>query len=152
MNVDMAQTTNLLIVLLLPVVGLFACDAKNSETLNGDDPIIGTTSSGNTNPLNPNMSDSTSNSDPATAEIDGRWFSNCVILSPQESAFSTQEYLVIEGSSYERTINYYQDSNCSVPDDISFLRVRSTSLQYPGGFVQTELGLASQIVVHLRVL
>ena len=126
---------------------MIACDAENSETANGDDSTSDATSSENTNTPNSNLSDATSNSDPVTTELDGSWLSDCITRDAQASVDFEQESLFVEGSFYERTINLYQDSNCSVPADMSFIRVRSTGLQYPGGSVQTELGSASQIVV-----
>ncbi len=143
----MAQTTKLLVILHLSVFGLVACDVENSETLNADDTITSATSSGDTNTLSPGSPDTADNSNPDTVSLDGRWISNCAILSPEDQPWSEQEYLVVEGSVYERTIYYYDDINCSVPNEISFLRVRSVALQYPGGSVETVRGSASQIVV-----
>ena len=153
----MRQTTNSLAILILAQFGLSACDSDNSETLNSetlnsDDPVTDTTSSENSNTLSPSSPDTTNNSDPATARLDGRWMSSCTTRFPQDADGFEQEYLIVEGSSYERTINYFEDIDCSVPEDISFLRVRSTGLQYPGGMVETERGFATQIVVTSPII
>lgn len=116
----MARNTKLFIVLPLALVGLFACASENTS----------------------------SNPDQETKELDGTWLSDCTTRYPDAVIIPYElEQLVVGGSVYERTIYMYQDSNCSVPADISFLTVRSTSLEYPGGSVETELGSASQIVV-----
>ena len=87
-----------------------------------------------------------------TGGIDGQWLSSCTSRDPEITNQYEQEFLVVEGQSYQRTINYYQDSDYSVPGDISFLRVSSTDLQYPEGSVQTALGAASLIELTLPTI
>lgn len=157
----MTQATILSIALLSALVGLSACDGENSNTLNGDDSIADATDSENTsvpdanspdtnapdtNAPDTNAPDATGTVDPTKTELDGRWLSNCVTGNfPQDPIQFEQEYIVVEGSAYKRTINYYLDSDCSVPAGISFLSVSSTDLQYLGSSVQTAQGSAMQI-------
>lgn len=146
-EVNMAQTTILFVPLLLVGLALSACDAENSETPNRSSPISDSTSSDTANTLSQIPPDKTDNINPVIVALDGLWVSNCSTRYPQDQAGFEREHLVVEGSLYERTISYYEDADCSVPQDISFLRVRSVGLQYPGGLVETERGSASQIVV-----
>lgn len=146
----MAQTTKILLLVFLAEFSLFACNAENSETLNSEDPINDVTSSGNSSTLNPSSPDTRNNDYPATAKLDGHWISNCVVSSDQGG--SEREFLIVEGSFYERTMNFYNDTNCWFPADFSFISVRSDALQYTGGFVETERGAASQIVFGGRAI
>lgn|GEM_PF-5362230 len=147
----MEPTVKSLSLLYLTLFATIACDAGSSNTLVDDDSNSIETTIENSVETTVENSDTSSTNLPDTssipdagAELDGRWVSACITSTAESSA---QEHLLIEGSSYQRTINWHKDSNCSVPDTISFLRIRTTSLQTPGGTVQTELGTATQIVV-----
>lgn len=148
----MIQITNSIIILSLAALSLAECIGESNDSPNTDNSTVDQIVPANTETLNTNLPSATSITDQATAQLDGSWLSNCVTRNPEDPTQFEQEFVVVNGSSYERTINYYQDSDCSVPSDISFLTVRSLDFQYTGGTVQTALGPATLILRNLQTI
>jgi len=138
------RRSNILLVTLFAVLGLAACaDSGNESAVNetagtgvegveGVEGVAGVDSAG----------------DPDAPALNGSWLSSCVPTFLGSTEYE-QETVVIDGVMYERTINYYQDSDCLIPANfISFIRMGSSEFAISNSTIQTQLGTATRITIR----
>jgi len=139
----MLNRASKLFAICIIVSSLVACDSDDSQLPVN---LVNTGAVGSQEMTTQNSDEQQVEGIVATADrgtLDGSWLSNCFTFFPDEPTEYEREFIVIQGASYERTINYYQDSDCSVPSEISFIRIRSSDFQITNDTFQTVLGTAS---------
>ena len=146
--IKMKRAGKILATCIFVTSSLIACDSDNGQSLNSDRFNTDSTGSQEITAQDTDeqqVGDFVDTADPLALE--GSWLSNCFTLFPDEPTEYERQFVVVQGASYERTINYFQDSDCSIPTAISYIRIRSSEFEITNNTFQTALGTATIINV-----